>query len=799
MTGASCAKCVEQAITAVSGVRKVRVDLAHQRVSVELETGAEAGAAKRLAAAVTAVGYEVPTVVLPLQLPSGREDRGREVFAALSRTPGVLEVTEAGRGSAFLHYWDTADTAAAVQRTLRKAGLPASATIQERESEQEAVREEAREWSGRVRWAGAGTTVVLLAVLCRRYMPGGESSVWAAVGGVVTALVLFGAGSPFYPEAWRSLSRSRLGFSLYVTLAATATFVYSAVVSVVPSGRALSPPYFETAALLVTFAVFGRWLAARSRQTGSESVRKQVDTRSQSVTLLVDGREEQHPLHRVETGDLIVANPGVRLLVDGEVVEGRSAVDESTVTGESLLAEKRPGERVISGSVNRTGRLVIRATQVRGDTVMAQIVKQFRRARSTRLPFLRTSEQYAHYGVPVMTGLVLVTFLGWLAYGPAPKLPAAVRAAAGVFIVGCPAVLGFLEALLNAAAVVRAGRLGIVVKAPEALEIAGNVSTVLLDKTGTLTLGYPEVVEVIPAASFPRGEVLTLAAAAVRHSDHPVAKAILRTATRERLNLPTAEATTFFDSETAARVAGHRVRLRRCPPGPEDDGAMPLRQLARQLAAAGKAVLLVTVDDEPAGLISVTDPPKGEAKQALEELHELGLQVAMITGDTRPVAEHLGAQLGVDRVIAEALPSEKTNETRRLQAAGELVAVVGDGFNDAPALAQADVGIAMAGGEDLTLEAAQVVLLEESPRKVAQLIRLARRMLQMTRRSAGWAFVCHGVLLPVAVGLVPRQAGLLLPPALVVAVIGLTCFPPLGYALRLRRWEAAESPAPATD
>jgi len=786
MATPACAECVRRALTCVAGVEHVEVDRDGGFATVRMAPGRVATG--ELSDALEAAGYEVRVAVHTAPCPPD-EASCQRVARALREIVGVLDVSTNGGATTTVRHWDSPAVAAQVQRALGNPGG-------RREEPAKPQPAEASAWTCRARWGCLGACVSLAAAMAHRLslLPSVDSRLLETVAGVASAAVVVGAGLPLFVEACRAVASSHVTYSVYVVLSATAALLYSAIVcGLRAAGVATLEPdaYFDLAALLVAFALLGRSLTERARQASSESIRKRIDVRDRSVVLLVEGREECVPVHALNTGDRVVVLPGVRIPVDGAVVEGVSAVDESMVTGESLLAEKVPGSEVVSGSLNRTGRLVVEASRVRGDTVLAQIVSQFRRARGTKLPFLATSEHVAFYAALAMLGGALLTFLLWLAYGSDPKLPQATRYAVAVLMIGCPCALGFAEPLLNAAAIRRARELGIVIKAPEAVELSSQLSCLLLDKTGTLTLGYPELVEVVAAPGQSRERVLACAAAVERHSDHPVARAILRTASREGVAVPQAggAAQSTWDG-TAAEVDGHTVALRRFQGSAGDDLALQdcLRAPALKFAEAGEAVAVLLIDREPAGVLAVADPAKPESKSAVDELHRLGLRVAMVTGDSRPVAEHLGKQLGLDRVTAEVMPGGKTNETRRLQAGGELVGVVGDGFNDAPALAQADVGIAMASSEDITLEAADVALTSDDPLKVPLLVRLARRTTEATVRSTVWAFACHGVLLPIAVGVVPQSTGIQFAPTLAIAAALAGAVLPLGYALRLRRW-----------
>jgi len=787
MASGRSAEVVRSALAQVDGVTETDVSLDSKGATIRLQV--QRASTQRLIQAVEAVGHEVPVSERTLQL-EGDVDDWVVLEATLQQVPGVVEASIDEDRVAKLRVWDSSSVIAELQWVLSQEGLRVRSDPDAGEPGRAKLG--VSHWRVRARWACVGAIALFGATLLERYkpLPSLPSQQLDYAKGLLAAAVVFWAGGSLYREALRSLLRSRLSFGVYVGLCAFAALLDGAAGTLqAPLMRGVEDPqgHFCVAALMVALVLFGRLQTEVSRQGSDTSVRQRIHGGERYVTKVVEDEEVVVPGHSIEVGDLVVVQPGDRIAVDGHVVSGESVVDESTVTGESMLADKSPGAEVVSGSVNRGARLLVEVARVRGDTVMSRIVRQFMRTRGTQLPFLPTSEAVGGYAVPGVLVLAAGTSLLWLVYGPKPNLSPALLYGVAVLIVGCPCTLGFAEPLIVAAAVLRAKKLGFLFKSPETVELSAGLTEVLLDKTGTLTLGYPEVVEITPARGRLRNAVLSLAASAVRYTDHPLTRAILRTANRDELPIATPEDTVATSRlQVSALVNGRRVEVSRWDWSRGElleDTA--LQRAAQRFAQEGKAILTVRVEAELAAIIAVADPLKPTAQAAVEKLHRLGIKTAMVTGDSWVVAEHLGEKLGLSRVLAEAMPGRKTDETRRLQAEGELVAVVGDGFNDAPALAQAEVGIAMAGGEDLTVEAADILLLAADPLKVPEVIQLARRTTRAVRQSTVWAFLCHALALPVAVGVVPLYTPVHFGPELVLGAITLSSLLPLWHALRL--------------
>ncbi len=563
--------------------------------------------------------------------------------------------------------------------------------------------------------------------------------------------VQFYTGRTFYRGGWRSLRSGSANMDLLVALGSSAAYFFSVAVVLI-HGPLGGHVYFETAAMIITLISLGKLLEAGARGRASRAIRALMELAPERATLLdEDGGERVVPLSAIRAGDLVLVRPGERLPVDGAVVSGQSAVDESLLTGESMPVEKAAGDKVFGATVNRNGLLRVRATGVGEQSALAQIVRLVRQAQAGKAPIQRLADRVSAVFVPVIVALALAVFALWWAIG-GEFVPAMIRMVA-VLVIACPCALGLATPTAVMVAGGRGARQGILFRNSEALELASRLQLVLFDKTGTLTRGEPRMVDWLPLAEGDGDRLLELVAGAESGSEHPLARAIVAGA-RERGLQPAAPerflSSTGFGVE--AVVAGRRVRVGR----PEWLGLEGLGEQTRarieELAAQGKTVILATVEERPAGIIAVFDPEKEGVRSILAELKGLGITPVMLTGDNRLAARHIAARVGIEQVVAELLPEQKEQAVERFQREGRLVGMVGDGINDAPALARADVGIAVGAGTDVAKEASDITLVGEDLAGVARAIRLSRRTMRTIRQNLFWAFIYNLLLIPVAAG-----------------------------------------------
>jgi Cu+-exporting ATPase len=611
----------------------------------------------------------------------------------------------------------------------------------------------------------------------------------------LTLGVMAWAGRHFYVRAWSGFRHHSADMNTLVAVGTGAAFLYSVLATVAPGfflSRGVAPDvYYEAVVIIIALILMGNALEARAKSRTSAALRSLVALQPKTARVLRGDQEVDVPVEEVQGGDTVVVRPGERVPVDGEVLSGASAVDESMLTGESMPVEKKTGDRVIGGTINRTGAFRYRATTLGSDSMLAQIVRLMRDAQGSRAPIQKLADRISGVFVPVVISLAIATFVVWFVAADAAPAVRAFAAAVAVLIIACPCAMGLAVPTAVMVATGRGAELGILIKGGEALQRAGDVTTVVLDKTGTITEGSPTVTDVIPAPGAPRSadDLLRIVASLESSSEHPLADAIVRRAREQELTLATAEG---FQSVTGQGAVGIvegsflATGNERLMASYAVDPA-PLRADAERLSGEGKTPVYVAIDGALAGLLAVADPIKPASRDAVERLKKMGLQVVLLSGDHRRTAEAVARQVGIDRVVAEVLPEGKVEEIRRLQAEGAVVAMVGDGINDAPALAQADVGIAIGTGTDIAVEASDVALMRGDPRSVATAVALSRRTMRTMKQNLFWAFIYNVIGIPIAAGALYPVFGLLLSPILASAAMAFSSVSVVANSLRLRR------------
>ena len=616
---------------------------------------------------------------------------------------------------------------------------------------------------------------------------------------LATPVVLWG-GWIFFVRCWQSLKTRNLNMFTLIGIGVGIAWVYSVTGTVFPgifprsvfNEMGVVPVYFEAAAVITTLVLLGQVLELRARSQTNAAIKMLLGLAPKTARIVRDdGTEKDIPLEHVKVGDILRVRPGEKIPVDGTVIDGESNVDESMVTGEPLAVEKAAGERVIGATVNGTGSLMIRAEKVGADTLLAQIVNMVAEAQRSRAPIQKLVDVVAGYFVPAVVVIAILTFIVWSIWGPVPALAHAVINAVAVLIIACPCALGLATPMSIMVGTGKGAMMGVLIKNAEALEIMRKVDTLVVDKTGTLTEGKPKLVSIVAIDGFHEHEALRLAASLERASEHPLAEAIVRGAEERELELLKAD---DFQSVTGKGVTGtvdgHAVALgnlrllESLGVAPED-----LPEQADTLRAEGQTVMFLAIDGKPAGLLGVADPIKESTPEAIRNLHEEGIQVVMLTGDSRTTAEAVAAKLDIDRVQAEVLPDQKAAVVKALQEEGRVVAMAGDGINDAPALAQAHVGIAMGTGTDVAMESAGVTLVKGDLRGIVRARRLSRATMRNIRQNLFFAFIYNSLGVPVAAGVLYPFFGLLLSPIIAAAAMSFSSVSVIFNALRLRRIE----------
>ncbi len=802
--GMSCASCVsrvERALSAVPGVTQAQVNLATERADVRLDGPPDRAALVR---AIHDVGYEVRAsrIELGVKGMSCASCVGR-VEHALRAVPGVAHAS-VNLATERASVRGTADAVALVA-AIHEVGYEAreltapSATTDPAADQREAERRNLRR---SVILAGLLTLPVFVLEMGSHVIPGLHDLIMATLGMrlnwmlqfALTSLVLFGPGRHFYTKGVPALLRGAPDMNSLVAVGTSAAYLYSCIALFAPAvlPEATVNVYFEAAAVIATLILVGRWMEARAKGRTSEAITRLVGLQSKTARVRREAGVIEIAIGEVVRGDIVEVRPGERVPVDGEVIEGKSYIDESMITGEPVPVAKANGAMVVGGTVNQTGSLGVRATAVGGDSMLAQIIRMVEEAQGSKLPIQALVDKVTLYFVPAVIALALLTFAVWFVFGPEPALTFSLVNAVAVLIIACPCAMGLATPTSIMVGTGRAAELGVLFRKGEALQLLKEARVVAFDKTGTLTEGEPRMTDLTVADAFDRDDVLARVAAVEAKSEHPIARAIVAAAKKERLQLHEIR---DFDSVTGmgvvATAGGQRVEV-----GADRYMAALGHDLsvfadtAGRLADEGKSPIYAAVGGQLAAIVAVADPVKETAPEALRALHDLGLKVAMVTGDNRRTAMAIARRLGIDEVVAEVLPQGKVEAIKALKAEHGRIAFVGDGINDAPALAEADVGLAIGTGTDVAIEAADVVLMSGTLRGVPNAIALSNATIHNIRQNLFWAFAYNAALLPLAAGALYPVFGLLLSPIFAAAAMALSSVFVLGNALRLRRWKA---------
>ena len=801
MTCASCVARIEKSLRAVEGVREASVNLATEKANIVYDPSlVEPESIKK---AVEDLGYGVPqelskeekiTIAVGGMTCAACVNR---IEKGLRKIEGVIEarVNLATERATILYHPEKVG-----KSEFRKAVENLGYEVRGFEEEASADREaEARTREIRLQKRKFVVSAVLSAAIFFGSMP--EWFPWwpkvlqdHLTLFLLTTPVQFWAGGQFYRGFWLALKHRTSDMNTLIAVGTSAAYIYSAVITFFPqlfrAGGLDLGVYFDTSAMIITLILLGKLLEAIAKGQTSSAIKRLMGLQAKTARVVRNGQEMDIPVEEVRKGDGVIVRPGEKIAVDGIVREGWSAVDESMLTGESIPVEKRAGDPVMGGTINKTGSFQFEATKVGKETALAQIIRLVEEAQGSKAPIQRLADRVASVFVPTVISIALVTFAVWMIFGPRPAFTLALLNFVAVLIIACPCALGLATPTAIMVGTGRGAENGILIKGGESLETIHRVNSILFDKTGTLTQGKPSVTDIVAGNKFKEEQVLRWAASAEKGSEHPLGEAIVRAAEEKGLGLSPVEGFEAIPGQgIKAQIDGEPILLGNLrlmeEKGIDLNG---LRGEMERLASEGKTPMVVARNHSAAGIVAVADTLKPHSREAVEALQRMGLEVIMITGDNERTGKAVAAQMGIKRVLAEVLPWEKSRQVKKLQEEGKVVAMVGDGINDAPALAQADVGIAIGTGTDVAMESSDITLITGDLRAVVTAIQLSKRTIRTIRQNLFWAFIYNVLGIPIAAGILYPFWGILLNPMIAAAAMAMSSVSVVSNSLRLRRF-----------
>jgi Cu+-exporting ATPase len=803
ITGMSCASCalkIEKGLAGVEGVSKATVNFAAEKATVVFHP--DQTDVSRFIDKVKDLGYgaKVEKVDLPIQGMTCASCVNK-VEKALNSSKGVVHASvNFGTERASVEYIPDEVSIRDLKKVVEEVGYQVLEVKEEDIVEKERLAREAE--LSRLKLKFILGAILLAPILLLMY---GASLFerWVGLSREVNFFLQFLLATPvqfwigwqFYVGFWKATKHKTSDMNTLIAVGTSAAYLYSLIVTFVPHRimvkGLMMDVYFDTSAAIIVLILLGRFLEARAKGKTSEAIKKLIGLQPKTARVVRNGNEVDIPVEEVSIGDMVVVRPGEKVPVDGIVKEGNSSLDESMVTGESLPVEKKTGDTVIGATINKTGTFKFEATKIGKDTVLAQIVRLVQEAQGSKPPIARMVDVIASYFVPVVISVAIITFIVWYFFGPHPALTYAFLNFVAVLIIACPCALGLATPTSIMVGTGKGAENGILIRGAEALEIAHRLNTIVLDKTGTLTRGVPSVTDIIESEQLNKREILILAASAEKGSEHPLGEAIVKKAKQEGLDLlDPKDFQAIAGRGIEATVDSKRVLLGNLRLMEEKEiGLNGLSDKAEQLSKEGKTPMFLAVGRQVAGILAVADTLKENSKEAVEGFHRMGLEVVMLTGDNQRTAKAIADQIGVDRVLAEVLPEMKAEEVRRLQSEGRKVGMVGDGINDAPALAQADVGIAIGTGTDVAMESSDITLISGDLRGIVTAIALSKATIRNIKQNLFWAFAYNTILIPVAAGVLFPFFGILLNPIYAAAAMGMSSVTVVSNALRLRTFK----------
>jgi Cu+-exporting ATPase len=785
MTCATCAGAVERALSGSHGVSKAVVNFAAEKATVEYDPAT--AKEKDLVRAVEEAGYGVVASEAVFDIAGMTcATCSRTVEDALKGLDGVVSASvNLATERATVRYNPETVTVTILKKAVTDAGYRAVVADDSSKDNEKGSRERQNR---QLRFLLVFSFLLAIPTFILSFAIPFDMTTNNWILLALATPVQTVAGWQFYLGAYRAIRNRRANMDVLIVLGTSAAYIYSLLVTALP-GVFDGEAYFDTAALIISIVLLGRYLEARAKGRTSEAIKKLMGLRPKTATVIVDDREVEVPIEDVEPGQIVVVRPGEKIPVDGLVIDGRSAVDESMLTGESMPVDKKAGDEVSGATINRDGYLKFRATKVGKDTVLSQIIRLVEQAQGSKAPIQRLADSVAAVFVPAVTGIAILAFLGWYFIG-AETFVFALTAFITVLVIACPCAVGLATPTAIMVGTGKGAQNGILIKSAEVLEKACRVRTVVFDKTGTVTKGKPAVTDIVAADGFSHDEILRLAAAAEMRSEHPVGLAIVDAALSHRLEHTDPESFQALGGRgIVARVDGKEILLGNRALMSENgvENSSHEGQI-QELEGNGKTVMMISVDRKMAGLVAVSDTPRENASEAVEQLHRMGIQTVMLTGDNRRTAEAIARQVGIGKVIAEVLPKEKVEAVLQLQRDGNLVAMVGDGINDSPALAQSDVGIALGSGTDIAMESGDIVLVKDDLRDVVAAIKLSRYTIRKVKQNLFWAFFYNSIGIPIAAGILYPFLGFLLNPIIAAAAMGFSSVSVVTNSLLMNRY-----------
>jgi len=806
MTCASCAKAVERSVKRLGNINSADVNLATEKLVVEFDESQVT--LDEIKEAVKKAGYGVEEekndilrdVTIPI---SGMTcaSCAKAVERAIKKLPGIREVSVNYATEKARVLYDPGSTRISeIKNAVSKAGYK---PMEVEAGEQVDRERERREKERKTLWTKFLVAVIFTAPLLYIsmghmmglpmpdfIMPEMHPLNFGLVQLILVIPVMI-SGYRFYTVGFSRLFKGEPNMDSLIAVGTSAAFLYGiyAIVQIINGNTEYAQDlYFETAGVIIALIMLGKYLEAITKGKTSEAIKKLMGLSPKTATVIHDGKEMVIPIEEVEVGDIILVKPGEKIPVDGEVIEGRTSVDESMLTGESIPVEKYAGSKVVGASINKNGTIRFKATKVGKDTTLAHIIKLVEDAQGSKAPIAKLADIIAGYFVPVVIAIAVLAGVAWYISGE--SLIFSLTIFISVLVIACPCALGLATPTAIMVGTGKGAEYGVLIKGGEALETAHRIKTIVFDKTGTITEGKPKVTDIITAEGMDETELLRLSASAERGSEHPLGEAIVNEAKDKKMDLLEVESFEAIPGQgIEVVIKGRKMLLGNKKLMDSRNIEITLQKESDRLAGEGKTPMFVAIDNMLAGIVAVADVMKPSSKRAIEKLHEMGIEVAMITGDNRRTAEAIAKQAGIDRVLAEVLPQDKAKEVQKLQAEGKKVAMVGDGINDAPALAQADIGIAIGSGTDVAMESADIVLMRSDLMDVPAAIELSRRTIRNIKQNLFWAFGYNTAGIPIAAGVLHIFGGPLLSPMIAAPAMAFSSVSVLTNALRLKRFK----------